>query len=232
MDIAPSPIRHELATEVLLTNPSDRDYWDQYYSKKHVSIAGCTTFARFCADRLAPESALFELGCGNGRDALFFAELGHRVTACDQSSVAINNLQASIVERAFKHPPTLLVGAMGALPPASELDAVYSRFTLHAVTADEASRAMRWALANLMPGGRLFAEARSVLGSLYGKGEEVARDTFLHNDHTRRFLRRDELVAELTEIGFSIVECIEADGLAVHKDDDPVVIRVVARKAS
>ena len=218
------------AIEVLVDNPTDSEYWDQYYSRQHPSIIGSTTFARFCAELMAPGSAVFELGCGNGRDALFFAELGHRVTACDRSSVAIRNLKAALDEREFAHPPTLVVGEMGALPPARELDVVYSRFTLHAVSKREASHALGWAFANLRPGGRLFAEARSVRGSLYGKGEEVARDTFLFNSHTRRFLRRDELVDELTGLGFAIDECIEAAGLAVHKDDDPVVIRVIARK--
>lgn len=213
-----------------MTKPSDIEYWDQYYSRKRPSITGSTTFARFCAELIAPESALYELGCGNGRDALFFASLGHRVTACDRSPVAIGNIESTFAERGFRHLPKLLVGEMGALSPAPGQDIVYSRFTLHAVSAEEASRTLRWALANLRPGGRLFAEARSVLGSLYGQGQEVARDTFLFNDHTRRFLRRDELVAELVEIGFSVTECIEADGLAVYKDDDPVVIRVIATK--
>lgn len=213
-----------------MTDRSDSEYWDQYYSKKHSSIIGATTFARHCAERMESGSALYELGCGNGRDALFFAELGHRVTACDRSSVAIAQIQKAIEGRGFAHAPTFVVGEMGSLPPAPGLDVVYSRFTLHAVPAAEASHALRWTLANLRRGGRLFVEARSVLGTLYGKGEEVARDTFLYNDHTRRFLRVDELLAELEEIGFTIPEWVESDGLAVHKDDDPVIIRVVAQR--
>jgi hypothetical protein len=118
---------------------------------------------------------------------------------------------------------------MAALPDlATPVDVVYSRFTLHAVTAEEASAALRWAHRNLAPGGRFLAEARSVQGSLYGQGIEVARDTFLHHDHRRRFLRADELRAELAQIGFAVAELIEAAGLARHRDDDPVVIRVEA----
>jgi len=211
---------------------NDKEYWDNYYSLSRPGIAAPTTFARYCAERLDGEAAIYELGCGNGRDVHFFAEIGHRVTACDRSHVAIEELRAAVSQWSFRHEPELIVGEMGALPERGDrpVDAVYSRFTLHAVTAEEASLALRWAHRSLRDGGRLFAEARSVRGSLYGLGVEVARDTFLYNEHTRRFLRLDELTAELEEIGFTLLEMVEDDGLAVHKDDDPVVIRVVARK--
>lgn len=211
--------------------PADSAYWDEYYSHRHPDITGASTFAQFSAERMGSVSTLYELGCGNGRDALYFAHLGHRVFACDRSHVAIEQIERTVAVQSFRHRPTLVVGEMGKLPDLPDpLDVVYSRFSLHAVTAEEASVALRWSHRNLAPGGRLFAEARSVLGSLFGLGVEVARDTFLYDEHTRRFLRREELVAELEQIGFAIHECIESDGLAVYKDDDPVVIRVIAVK--
>ena len=36
---------------------------------------------------------LVELGCGNGRDSLYFAKHGVHVTGIDASEVAINELQ-------------------------------------------------------------------------------------------------------------------------------------------
>jgi tellurite methyltransferase len=210
---------------------ADSAYWDEYYSHRHPGISDASTFAHFSAERMSSVSTIYELGCGNGRDALYFAERGHRVFACDRSHVAIEHLEQTVAGLSYRHRPTLVVGEMGKLPDIPDpLDVVYSRFSLHAVSAEEASMALSWTYRNLGPGGRLFAEARSVLGSLFGLGVEVARDTFLHNEHTRRFLRREELVAELEQLGFAIHECIESDGLAVYKDDDPVVIRVIAVK--
>jgi hypothetical protein len=111
---------------------------------------------------------------------------------------------------------------------AGQLDVVYMRFVLHAVPAEVASRALSWASRNLRAGGRIFIEARSVLGSLYGVGTPAGRDAFFQDGHFRRFIRADELVRELRELGFKIDDVCEEAHLAVHGDDDPVVVRVMA----
>jgi hypothetical protein len=114
---------------------------------------------------------------------------------------------------------------------AGELDAVYMRFVLHAVTSEVASAGLRWASRNLRQGSRLFVEARSVLGSLYGKGRPTGRDAFIHDGHYRRFIHADELRDEIVATGFRVDELVEAAGLAIRDGDDPVVVRVFATRA-
>ena len=109
------------------------------------------------------------------------------------------------------------------------LDAVYSRFSLHAVDEEGAGRAIRWAYKNLSHGGLFLLEVRSVKDDLYGQGEEVGKDAFVCG-HYRRFIRNEELVAELKSNGFEIEENIESKGLAIHGNTNPVIIRIVARK--
>ena len=46
----------------------------------------------------------------------------------------------------------------------------------------------------------------------------------------RRFIRKEELLGELAEAGFVINEVVEEGGLAIHDGDNPVVIRIIARK--
>eukprot|EP01027_Heterolobosea_sp_BB2_P016378 GEZU01023330.1.p2 GENE.GEZU01023330.1~~GEZU01023330.1.p2 ORF type:complete len:103 (+),score=18.35 GEZU01023330.1:166-474(+) len=77
----------------------------------------------------------------------------------------------------------------------------------------------------------LCIEARSVLSSMYGKGTQSDEDpdAFIYG-HYRRFIRKSQLVEELTQLGFSIVCEEERDGVAVFGDDDPVVVRIIARK--
>ena len=100
------------------------------------------------------------------------------------------------------------------------------RFILHAIQAEVASIGLRWAFRNLRQGGRLFVEARSVRGSLYGVGRAAGRDAFFQDGHYRRFIRLQELRDEIATVGFRLDESVEADGLAVHGDDNPVVIRL------
>ena len=206
-----------------------REHWDSFYAQPHADLAEPSPFARDSLSHIAPGSTLFELGCGNGRDALFFARHGIRVIACDQSGVAIQALRAYLDgSNGFFGTPEFVQSRFRALDDRPGLDVVYSRFTLHAVDASEASDTLRWAHRNLRPGGTLLIEARTVHGDLYGVGEPAGRDAFIHDGHYRRFIRPDELATELLDVGFEINDLTEGRGMALKGADDPVVVRVNA----
>ena len=206
-----------------------RDYWDQFYARPHPELREPSPFARFCLERMASGSELFELGCGNGRDALFFARQGIAVTACDQSKTAIEHLQeVAASNNGWFVPPSFIVKRFEDLVDGGPRDVVYSRFTLHTVDARTASQMLGWAYRNLRTQGQLFVEARTVRDELCGKGESAGRDAFIHDGHYRRFVRTDELTAELETIGFAVRELVEGRGLATFGADDPVVVRAIA----
>jgi len=210
---------------------TDRPYWDAFYRAAHPDLEVPSTFATWCLPMFPPHARLVEFGCGNGRDANFFAQSGIDVIACDQSSVAIEALVARQKKELRGNNPLFVHGDFARFEDGrfGSLDVVYSRFTLHAVTKTEASAALAWAAKNLRAGGLLAVEVRSVKGDLYGRGEPRERDAFVYNGHYRRFVRLDELRAELSTLGFAIQNAIESAGLAVHNNDDPVVIRVIAQ---
>jgi SAM-dependent methyltransferase len=211
----------------------DQAYWDRFYEQPHPDLAQPSSFARLCLSRMSPTDTVFEVGCGNGRDALYMARHGLRVFASDASHVALRRVHSVSNQETFSHPPRLVARPIERLDDrhAGEIDVVYMRFLLHAITAEEASAGLRWAHRNLRPDGRLFVEARSVYGSLYGQGVPAGRDAFIQDGHYRRFIRSDELREELAGIGFRLDELVESDGLAMHGTDDPVVIRVFAGRA-
>ncbi|MCT4643233.1 MAG: class I SAM-dependent methyltransferase [Bacteriovoracaceae bacterium] len=67
-----------------------RSAWDRRYSKKSY-IYGKSP-AKFLAenfDYIAPESNILDMGMGEGRNAVFLATKGHKVTGIDISSVAV-----------------------------------------------------------------------------------------------------------------------------------------------
>ena len=177
-------------------------------------------------------SKVFELGCGNGRDALFFAQNGIKVIACDKAEEGVNKLNGTENLYSFVGDFTQLNDHHNDNPHISEpVDFIYSRWTIHAINKESSSRTLQWSFRNLNSGGRLLIEVRSVNDNLFGQGTQVEleKDAFI-TDHYRRFVRNEELIDELKEIGFEIEENVESQGLAVHKDDDPVVIRVIAVK--
>jgi tellurite methyltransferase len=78
-----------------ISTPFDnKTLWDKRYSKR--SYVYGKSPAKFLAenfDYLKPESNILDMGMGEGRNAVFLAQKGHKVTGIDISSVAIKKSQ-------------------------------------------------------------------------------------------------------------------------------------------
>ena len=206
----------------------DTDYWNTYYIAPNDLIEKPSLFAREAVRYMQKGKNLLELGCGNGRDSLFFDEMGLNVTAIDASDKAISDLQnrklsgnACFICDDFVTASALYTG---------QYDYVYSRFSLHAINEVQEDEVIRNVYNVLKQKGLFFIEVRSVNDEIYGLGECVGRDAFFYQGHFRRFVRRNELIKKLTEIGFEIEFCDERRGFAPFGDSDPQVIRVIARR--
>lgn len=198
-------------------------YWNSFYGSDHVKEP--SDFALFVRHHyLAEGESLLELGCGNGRDACFFAGSGIEVTGIDLSEQAITSCRAQTSRSTF------LVGDFSELLTQQVYDHVYSRFTFHAVDEKAEKRAMLNAHVHLKENGFLFIEARTVLDELCGQGEMVSEHEWIHDGHYRRFLVPEGILTRARKAGFSPCYILMSKGLARWKDQDPMVIRLVLRK--
>ncbi len=203
----------------------DKNYWERYYAELD-GLTQPSTFAQYALRHIPDGCTVVELGCGNGRDSLFFAQNGFTVLALDQCKSAIELLKG---KSDLLLPKVANVSSLDiALPEGRK--AFYNRFLLHALSREEATGMLEWLGENLDSGDLFFCECRSVKSDLYGVGDPSEEDVFYTGKHHRRFIRKEELLGELGQGGFEIVEVVEAAGIAVHKEDDPVVIRVIAKK--
>ena len=74
----------------------DNDYWNNFYKTNGV-VNKPSLFAQYVEENhFEPGKTLLELGCGNGRDAIFFAEKGKRVSALDLSAQTIQRANISL----------------------------------------------------------------------------------------------------------------------------------------
>jgi adenylylsulfate kinase-like enzyme/SAM-dependent methyltransferase len=221
----------KISDKEIVTDPSfyRSQYWDSYYKKRKAPI-NPSSFALFCNENyLANHCHVLEFGCGNGRDAFYFAKT-HRVTAIDESRVVVEvsrtrATQESVLNLDFLH------GEFGCEVPGlpNEVDAVYGRFVIHAMPEDAEARALRESWRLLRNGGRLFLEFRTTRDPLMSEGTQLGRVERI-TDHYRRFIEFDELCTKLSRLGFSLDLAIEKKGLAINGSDDPVVGRIVATK--
>ncbi len=238
-------------------------YWQVYYAaagKEAAAPLEPSSFARFVQAQCMPtreqrlRMTVLDLGCGNGRDVLFYAAQGvRRAHGIDAAAPGIEIAKAERKARQL-HNATftamdfrILLDERAKADPAGvpiyspEADIVTLRFVLHAVDAALAARLLRWIVDHVLPparekgeGGWLCIEARSRRDPMAQKGTPVPgeRDAYTYaGGHYRRFLCMDTLRAELeTGLGLVIVHAEERAGLAPLGTDDPVLIRILARK--
>ena len=211
----------------IVENPVDNSaYWNQYY-KNRVCSEEPSPFARYVATLVEPGRDMVELGCGNGRDAVFFAAQGLHITALDMSREAISQLQSRNLPNAQFRCGDFVNSDVHQ--PAS-YDYAYSRFTVHSINQNQEQVLLGNVFRGLRPGGKLFIEVRGINDPLFGKGKQVERNAFFYDNHYRRFIVLDELVESLERHGFRVEYAQERTGFAPYGNDDPPVIRIVAAK--
>lgn len=203
----------------------DYKYWNEYY-KKSIAPKEPSDFARFCSEYMKQNEELLELGCGNGRDSMFFSNNKLNVTAIDQSSVVIEKLRNDYSDIKFIDDDFINTEVLEK----NNFSYIYSRFTLHSITENEENILFERVYNSLNKEGLFFIEARSVKDEIFGLGEMVDRNTYKYNNHSRRFLVFDEIIKKLKNLEFDIVYSDENKDYAVYKDMNPVVIRIIAQK--
>lgn len=207
----------------------DKNYWENFYSKQNAELKP-SLFARYIAEVIAdPPLKIIELGCGNGRDALFLANLGYTVTAIDQCESEIKFLSAryqQITNISFVHDDFTKLANNG------KFDVIYSRFTLHSISAKQEKEVCNWAFSNLNNAGCFCIEVRGQKNEIFRKGKPVPcePDAFIYDEHYRRFLNFNKFTQELKQIGFEIQYAAEEKGFAPFNGANETYIRVVAKK--
>ncbi|WP_246059081.1 class I SAM-dependent methyltransferase [Campylobacter troglodytis] len=209
-----------------LQKRDDKSYWKAYYNT-HLKEEAPSLFARFCKEGfLKPEFSLVELGCGNGRDSLYFAKNGIKVLGIDQCENVIEFLKKGydLENLAFES------GDFTALKDFDEgFDAVYSRFTLHSINEMQQKRLFEWIKRNLKPKGILAIECRGYKNSLYKLGARVEEDAFIYEEHYRRFLNFKALKEALSK-DYELLFAKEDRGFAPFKAEDDFFIRIIGAK--
>jgi len=204
----------------------NNEYWDGFYQKQDVRLSIPSQFATFVASEyLGRFGSLVDIGCGNGRDSLFFASLGLKVVAVDYSLSAVESAKSRSKDGAiFLHGDisdgNLSKSVKNLLNTEDDL-LIYSRFFIHAITDDQ--EAQLWGIvSNITKAGDVFAlEFRTQRDKML---EKVTKD------HFRRFVNPLEVIGRSNINGFDCLYFTEGFGYAKYKDDDAHVARMLFKK--
>ena len=186
----------------------DKVYWSNYYLENNKPTEP-STFAKFVVDKLDKNKTLIELGCGNGRDSVFFSKQGLNVIAVDQVDNEIKFLNEHYSE------------------DNSKFDYIYSRFTFHSINEACEDRTLDW-ISEHLNNGLFLLEARSINDPMFKLGKALS-DNENFTNHYRRYMDLDIFCKKLESKNFEILFKIEDNDLAPYKDDNPYVIRIIAK---
>jgi len=208
----------------------DKQYWDKFYNdhSNRDDISNCSTFATFCCDNFFNNESktIVELGCGNARDAKYFASKRHMVYALDQSidkQVLDSNKLAilKLIEQDFVH---------DQYDFCEKIDVFYSRFTIHAITQQDQDRLLPRVYDSLDTGGLFCIEVRTTKDPKFGVGKHISDTTYFNDNHTRRFIDSQQFLNTGLSLGFKLHYFNEQDNLSIYKDDNPVLMRLILGK--
>lgn len=200
-------------------------YWDAFYADQMADLPLTPSqFADFVLNELPQMERVVEIGCGNGRDADYFANCGKEAFAIDASPVAFNWRNTHMQHPRITHICADVSGCAKHLEPLfTEGEGIstvlYARFFLHAITEAEEESFLMLAARMLRANDFLALEYRST------KDEPRYKH---YSQHFRRYISHAALCEKLKQYGFSIFYEVEGAGMATHQEEDAIVGRCLA----
>ena len=151
------------------------------------------------------------MGCGQGRDTIFFASNGLDVVAIDSSHVAIDALSKITKEKNLTIRPMIYDSSEGIPLNDSHFDAVYSHMFFNMrLTDDQVKYLFVEVNRVLKKGGLNLFSVRSDNDAMYRKGAEVEKNIYDINGFQIRFFTRSDIEDILMATGFTAYKIIEA----------------------
>jgi len=99
---------------------------------------------------------VLDIGCGQGRDALFIARLGHLVTGVDMSEAGIAALLADSARDGLNI--TGIVADICDFAPEGDFEVILIDRTLHMLAKPDRLRVLQNLLGHVCPGGQMLIE--------------------------------------------------------------------------
>lgn len=205
------------------------EFWDSVYRKKNIPEYP-SQYAISLMPELQPGCNILDVGCGNGRDALFFSQHGHHVVGIDGSKAGVT----AALDSGRSHGLTANFMHVNVYEPSSYskfiehhrecFDVIYARFFIHAI--DHSGEMSFWQIAKacLKKNGRVYIEARTVNDPLRVTGKKISETESIAG-HYRRFIEPSVLVKNAENDGFKAEYNVVGQGMAKFRDEDPEVIR-------
>ena len=209
-------------------------YWNGYYSECNLPSIP-SQFAVFVLNENPNAEVIIDIGCGTGRDSLFFSRQGLFCIGVDGSESAIEHCNMKASSHAISN-AEFLIGDLSDTRLSGDINRVlenkriqgpvivYARFLIHAIT-DEEERSLIDLADSLLcdRDGSVALEFRTERDRLQPKATGT---------HFRRYVDPVHFFTRAQKNGFEVDYFVEGFGFAKYKQDDAHVARFILKKTS
>ena len=177
----------------------DNVHWDKYYTKNSKPFSP-SDFALSMIKNLKVNSTLIDIGCGNGRDSLFFSQRKIKTVGIDQSKIAIENLKS--FENKYLNFENLNILDLNN----KNFDYGYCRFLFHSINEKEENFLLSWLKKNI--NNKIFIESRVI----------EKEKNIIEGDHYRRLMDLELFKSKLEDLNLKVLSIETSSKFSVYKD--------------
>jgi tellurite methyltransferase len=207
--------------------PDQVTIWDKRHLEGyHDRLRGLKSrFAKLASGYFSPSSDILELGCGVGRDAIYFAAQGHQVIATDAAASVIAH-NSEMTDRGVIF---MSMDMTKAFPFKDErFNAVYSHLSLHYFTNTQ-TRSIVQEIHRITNDKGIFAfSCKNLSDPNFGKGREIEENLFVRESGVALHLFSRQYVSALLEGLFEILYLEESE--QEYNDEHSSLIHAIAKK--
>lgn len=198
-------------------------HWQEFYSSPifQEELLLPSQFGAFVSNEIARNSLIIDVGCGNGRDSLYFGRHGFTVIGIDRSEKAISLCKKNAPKNCL-----FMCCDLSAVDFKTQLDdypntenknvIIYSRFFLHAIDRQLQRTFLSEASSLQKKNLKCFLEFR------IDKDKERKKET---PEHYRRYVDLTEFEKDAADFSWKIDYKNVGTGLAKYRQDDAYVAR-------
>lgn len=172
--------------------------WNKFYKTFRENEP--SDFAKTCIKDFT-EGRIVDIGCGNGRDALYFKKEGFNVVGVDLVDLDLRL-------------DGFIKGIDKLIKTDEKFENAYCRFLLHSISERKENKLLKWISENCK---YIFIETRSDKGVRPKDGKK------------RRMINAERLINKMERIGFRIKYFREGKNLSKYKNENPILIRIKAK---
>lgn len=199
---------------------NEPNYWKNKWSDRPLEPANNFAKRAYTLIKAKKLQSLLDLGCGDGRDSIYFSNKGLSVTAVDFSESGIAKLKTR--SRKIK---CIAEDIRKINFPENSFDVIYAHLSLHYFDDETTNRIFDNLFKILKKGGLIFVKCKSVDDALFGKGEKVGENMY-KKGHIRHFFTKDYMTEKLKS--FKIIKVRKTS--SIYHEYKSAFIEAVATK--